>query len=101
MLLYPLAIVLIILTFCSSLFGHRRSVYASAMFLTFCVSIFDGYSTLVASIPGVAFSLFESIKGFYMDTLPLYDIGLGWMLPAAVGVIIGLLWPKNKKETAM
>lgn len=101
MLLYPLAIVLIILTFCSSLFGHRRSVYASATFLTFCVSIFDGYSTLVASIPGVAFSLFESIKGFYMDTLPLYDIGLGWMLPAAVGVIIGLLWPKNKKETAM
>ncbi|MCP1145921.1 branched-chain amino acid transport system II carrier protein [Lysinibacillus endophyticus] len=101
MLLYPLAIVLILLTLCSPLFGHKQSVYAATMFFTFCVSLLDGYSALVGSLPGAAFSLFEKIKVFYMDYLPLYDIGLGWILPAIVGVVIGVLWPKNTKKTAV
>lgn len=95
MLLYPLAIVLILLTLFSHLYGNKRSVYASAMVFTFCVSFFDGYSTLVSSLPGASLSLFDSIKSFYSNYLPLYDIGLGWMLPAIVGVIIGLVWPKK------
>lgn len=98
MLLYPLAIVLILLALCSPLFGHKQSVYAAAMIFTFCVSFFDGYSTLVSSLPGATISVFESVKLFYTNYLPLYDIGLGWMLPAVVGVIIGLIWPKNANE---
>jgi branched-chain amino acid:cation transporter, LIVCS family len=101
MLLYPLAIVLILLALSSSLFGHKQSVYATTMFFTFCVSFFDGYSTLVKSLPGASISLFESIKLFYMDNLPLYDIGLGWILPALVGAIIGSLWPTSAKKTVV
>lgn len=101
MLLYPLAIVLILLTLCSSLFGHKQSVYAAAIFFTFCVSFFDGYNSLVDSLPGASLSLFESIQLFYMDHLPLYDIGLGWILPALVGVAIGLLWSTNSKKTVV
>ena len=98
MLLYPLAIVLILLTLCSPLFGHKQSVYAATMFFTFCVSFFDGYNALVGSLPGASISIFEQIKVFYMDYLPLYDIGLGWILPAIVGVVLGLLLPKKAKE---
>lgn len=98
MLLYPLAIVLILLALSSSLFGHKQSVYATAMFFTFCVSFFDGYSTLVKSLPGASVSLFETIKLFYMDHLPFYDIGLGWILPALVGAIVGSLWPRSAKK---
>lgn len=101
MLLYPLAIVLILLTLCSRLFGHKQSVYAAAMFFTFCVSIFDGYSALVDSLPSAALSILESIKLLYMDYLPLYNIGLGWILPAIVGVVIGLFWPATAKKTAV
>lgn len=101
MLLYPLAIVLILLTLCSPLFGHKQNVYAAAIFFTFCVSFFDGYTSLVDSLPGASLSLFESIKLFYTDYLPLYDIGLGWILPALVGVAIGLFWPTNAKKTAV
>jgi len=101
MLLYPLAIVLILLTLCSSLFGHKQSVYAAAMFFTFCVSFFDGYSALVDSLPSAALSIFESIKLLYMDYLPLYGIGLGWILPAIIGVLIGLFWPATAKKTAV
>lgn len=95
MLLYPLAIVLILLTLCSSLFGHKQSVYAITMLFTCCVSFFDGYSALVSSLPGASVPLFDSILLFYSNVLPLYNIGLGWMLPAVVGLIIGLFWPKN------
>lgn len=95
MLLYPLAIVLILLTLFSPLYGSKRSVYASTMIFTFCVSFFDGYSTLVANLPGASVSIFDSIKTFYSNYLPLYDLGLGWMLPAVIGMVIGLLWPKK------
>jgi LIVCS family branched-chain amino acid:cation transporter len=101
MLLYPLAIVLILLTLCSPLFGHKQSVYAITMLFTFCISIVDGYSSLVKSLPGVSFSIFESIRLFYTNNLPLYNMGLGWILPAIVGVIIGILWPRSTKKTAV
>jgi LIVCS family branched-chain amino acid:cation transporter len=71
------------------------------MFCTFCVSFFDGYSALVGSLPGVSLPLFESIKMFYMNHLPLYEIGLGWILPALVGVAIGFLWPTKSEKTAV
>ncbi|MEK9198282.1 branched-chain amino acid transport system II carrier protein [Lysinibacillus halotolerans] len=101
MLLYPLAIVLILLTLCSSLFGNKQSVYATAMFFTFCVSFFDGYTTLIDSLPSASIPLFDSIKSFYMDNLPFYDIGLGWILPALVGIFIGFLWPKSAKKASI
>jgi LIVCS family branched-chain amino acid:cation transporter len=45
--------------------------------------------------------LFESIRATYIEYLPLYDIGLGWILPAVVGVIIGYVWPTSAKKVAM
>ena len=68
------------------------------MFFTFCVSFFDGYSTLVDTLPGASLPLFESIKLFFMNNLPLYDIGLGWIIPALVGAFIGFLWPASAKK---
>ena len=49
MLLYPLAIVLIFLTFLSPLFNHARIVYVSVMFVTFLISIVDGFKALCGS----------------------------------------------------
>lgn len=95
MFLYPLAIVLILLTLLSPLFGHKQSVYAASMLLTFFVSFFDGYSALAASLPNLTSSFFNSVKAFYMDYLPLYEIGLGWIIPALIGAAIGYIWPKN------
>lgn len=101
MLLYPIAIILIFLTLCSSFFKHRQSVYVATILFTFCVSFFDGYNALADSLPGITFSWFESVIAFYRDFLPLYDIGLGWIAPALLGVAIGLLWPKNTIKTAI
>ena len=95
MLLYPLAIVLIILALASPLFAGRSSVFASAMILTFGVSFFDGYSALINSIPAASVSALDSVVNFYEKSLPLYSLGLGWLLPALIGAAVGMLIPKS------
>lgn len=99
MFLYPLAIVLILLALSSSLFNNKQAVYASAMFLTFFVSLIDGYKALVISIPGAQLSWLDTVEQLYSNVLPLYDIGLGWILPAVIGVVIGLILPSKQTKT--
>ncbi|MBS8266181.1 branched-chain amino acid transport system II carrier protein [Mesobacillus boroniphilus] len=94
MFLYPLAIILILLTLISPLFGNKHSVYSASIAMTFLVSFFDGYSALVASLPNIDISLFNSVTSIYKDYLPLYDIGLGWILPAFIGAVMGYILPR-------
>ena len=95
MLLYPLAIVLILLALSSRLFGDKRSVYASAMIFTFSVSILDGYSALQSSVQGFSIPFLDRILQFYSSTIPFYDLGQGWLLPAFVGIVLGIIWPSR------
>jgi len=89
MFLYPLAIVLIVLALVSPLFKGKQSVYLTAMVLTFFVSILDGYQALVKSMPEAKLMFLDQIGAFYENILPFYDLGLGWILPALVGAVIG------------
>lgn len=97
MFLYPLAIVLILLALSSSVFQNRQAVYAGAMFLTFFISIIDGYNALVGSVPAVEVGALNAISEFYKAYLPFYDIGLGWIVPAVVGAVIGYIFSMMKK----
>ncbi|MEG0448837.1 MAG: branched-chain amino acid transport system II carrier protein [Lysinibacillus sp.] len=97
MFLYPLAIVLILLALSSSLFENKQSVYAVAIFFTLFVSVIDGYKALVINIPGMKLQFFEIIENTYSLILPFYSIGLGWILPALIGAIIGYVLPSTKK----
>jgi branched-chain amino acid:cation transporter, LIVCS family len=96
MFLYPLAIVLILLALSSSLFNNKQTVYAIAMIFTFFVSLIDGYKALVSSIPEATLSIFDAVEKIYSDFLPFYDIGLGWILPALIGALIGYLIPAKR-----
>ncbi|MFD2210482.1 branched-chain amino acid transport system II carrier protein [Virgibacillus halophilus] len=88
MLLYPLAIVLVLLTFLSSLFRHARLVYASVTGVTFLISIVDGFKSLCESLEIDYFAWLKPILTFYTDNLPLYEEGLGWLLPALIVMVV-------------
>ncbi|KSU59947.1 branched-chain amino acid transporter II carrier protein [[Bacillus] enclensis] len=88
MFLYPLAIVLIILTFLSPLFSHATIVYSSTIAVTFLISIFDGLKSFCDSFGIEYFSWMQPIVVFYEQTLPLYNQGLGWLLPAIAVIIV-------------
>ncbi|MHA6260427.1 branched-chain amino acid transport system II carrier protein [Sporosarcina sp. CAU 1771] len=93
MLLYPLAIVLILLTFLSPLFYHSRLVYISATIVSLLISIFDGLQALCDTLKIPNFEWMLPIINFYGRFLPLYEKGLGWLLPVLIviftlGIII-------------
>ncbi|RST58834.1 branched-chain amino acid transport system II carrier protein [Siminovitchia terrae] len=88
MFLYPLAIVLMLLTFMSPLFKHSRLVYVSTIAVTFLISIVDGLKTLCDSLKIPYFEWLSPIIDFYKDNLPMYAEGLGWLIPVLV-VLIG------------
>ena len=91
MFLYPLAITLIALALCGRLFEHDRRVYVCVTAFTVAAALFDFVKTLPADlqIPGVV-ALGEKI-------LPWYSLNLGWVIPALVGLALGLVLRKVKK----
>ncbi len=100
MFLYPLAIVLMILTFLSPLFRHARIVYVSTIAVTFLISIFDGLKSLCQSLGIEYFSWMEPIIAFYEQSLPLYNQGLGWLLPAIVVIVVTAIISRFQNEKA-
>lgn len=88
LLLYPLAITLILLTFAAPLFGHQRWVFAAVTFVTFLISIVDGLKGFFGE---AAPSWLASIVSVYDSILPFYSLGLGWLIPFLIIVVIGIV----------
>ncbi|WP_121612936.1 branched-chain amino acid transport system II carrier protein [Mesobacillus foraminis] len=88
MLLYPLAIVLMLLTFLSPLFNDSRLVYASATAVTFMISLIDGLKTFCQLFEIEYFGWMKPIVSFYESYLPLYNEGLGWLLPVLIIILL-------------
>lgn len=84
-ILYPVTIVLVVLSFFERFINGSRGVYTGAVFAAMAISIFDGLKTF-----GVESSFLSSI----FNSLPLYAEGLGWLLPAVAGGLIGFVLDK-------
>ena len=89
MLIYPPAIALIILAFAGKFFRHDRAVYVSVMIFTWAAAIFDFMKTLPAGVQ-TALRLDAPVE-LAKRYLPLFDLNLGWLLPACLGFVIGLV----------
>ena len=88
--IYPVAIVLILLSFGFRDGKRWRSVYVCAISLTGVISV-------MLSLEQAGVTVLHQI----MSKLPLYTTGLGWIVPALVGVVIGVvLAVLNKSESS-
>lgn len=100
MFLYPLAIVLMLLTFLSPLFHHAQMVYVATTVITLFISIIDGAKSLAGVMEVDDFGWTKPIISFYEDYLPMYAEGLGWLLPALIVIIIfGIIARVQKPST--
>lgn len=90
MFLYPLAITLILLAFLSPLFKHRQIVYLTTTFFTLLAAIGDALNAAPAMIKNEA--LIQSLISGYQQVLPFFAIGMGWVIPALCGLLIGWIW---------
>lgn len=89
MFLYPLAIVLILLTLFSGLYHDSIIVYQITIYFTLIAALIDGIKASPAFIAHT--SLSKMLISFGTHYLPFSSLGMGWVLPAVVGFILGLL----------
>ena len=82
-IIYPVAIALIALSFFQRWLEGRRMVYPITILFTGAASVL--FALKDAGVP-LAF----------LDALPLAGMGLGWLLPAIVGVLLGLALPARR-----
>ena len=94
MFLYPLAITLILLSLSGKFIGTNPTVYRTTTAFTLIAAVFDMIGAVSGMMPGSR--VLAGLKAFAGNILPLYDLGLGWILPAAIGFLAGLLLAKKK-----
>ncbi|PEB52691.1 branched-chain amino acid transport system II carrier protein [Bacillus pseudomycoides] len=87
LVVYPIAIVLVLLSLLHKYFGGYRSVYIGALIGAAIVSVFDGLKQ-----GNITVTFLTS----YFELIPLYSEGIGWLLPALTGAMIGLIVAKLK-----
>ena len=90
MFLYPLCITLIILTFLSPIFRHDRNIYVITTIFTAIAALGDALNSTPAVIKSSA--VVQNILGLYHSYIPFFDIGMGWTIPALIGLIIGIIF---------
>ena len=94
MFLYPPTITLILLALTGKFFGHSKSVYISVTAFTCAAALFDLLKTLPAALQeSLHLDGIIALAGKY---LPFFSINLGWVIPAIIGLVIGLLIRKKK-----
>ena len=79
--IYPVVIVLVLLSLADSFFGGRRAVYRCSLAFTLAFSIFGGLSA--AGVP------LDAVDALFNRYIPLYEANLGWMIPALLGAATG------------
>lgn len=84
--IYPVAIVLIFLAFLERWIRGKRSVYRGALLLAGLVSLIYGVEKAAGGAALLAW-------------LPGYGRGLGWILPAALGGLAGMVWPEPHRDS--
>ncbi|NHC41426.1 branched-chain amino acid transport system II carrier protein [Bacillus sp. MM2020_1] len=80
-MIYPLAIVIIFLGLIDDLIKNFRQVYISVISFVALFSIIDTINK----------SFLASKWNELLDIFPFYKEGLGWIIPAVIGLIIGCL----------
>lgn len=93
MFLYPLAITLILLHLMEPIVKSKH-LYQSVTAFTLVAAVFD----MVKVMPEPLYSLInaDAIVDLGSQVLPFYQIGFGWLMPAFVGLIFGLVRMKIK-----
>ena len=87
-LLYPLAMVLILLTFTGPLFHQSSLVYRTATITAFLVSFVEAlvkfYTLVEKNMP----NWLEALHDTYTVYIPYYTEGIGWLVPVLIVTVV-------------
>ena len=95
MFLYPLSIVLILLTLGGRLFGNHPTVLRWTIGCTAVAALADLLRTLPEGTRAVLH--LEGVVSLAETWLPLCKAGFGWLVPAVIGLVIGLVLRRARR----
>lgn len=87
-LLYPIAIVLILVSFIDKFINSNSYVYIYGMIGASIVSVLNILDN---------FNLLNTSLSTLVNNIPLYNLGIGWVIPAIIGCILGYCIHFDKK----
>lgn len=90
MLMYPLALALIGLSLTVSRRPYAGTVYKVTIAFTSLPAILDMLANTPATIS--ALGPIQDLLNLYHTVIPFANLGLGWLLPALIGFMIGSVW---------
>ena len=96
MLIYPPAIVLILLALTGKLFEHDRRIYRCVTAFTWAAAVFDFFKTLPEGVQ--TFLHLDQAVELAGKLLPLFNLNLGWVVPAVTGLMLGILFRQIARE---
>lgn len=92
MLIYPPAITLVILALSGKIHDHDTGVYRWTLAFVWLAAFLDFWKALPYDLIPSLTEMVTSISGM----LPFSEISLGWLLPALVGMCVGMLMKRRK-----
>ena len=96
MFLFPLAITLILLALLGNLYGHDTVVYRWVTGFTLAAALIEFVKALPKAITETP--VVSAVIGFADSYLPFFELGLGWICPAAVGLFVGLIFHRTRRN---
>ncbi|KAB7706248.1 branched-chain amino acid transport system II carrier protein [Bacillus aerolatus] len=87
--IYPFAIVLVLLAFIHPFVNDSKWIHIGAVLMTALFSLNDGLS---------AFGLTDTALHHAISWVPFFSSGLGWVLPAIAGGLLGFLFGSLRKK---
>ena len=89
MFLYPFSMVLILLSVFGKAFNHDPLVYRFVAGSPAAPAVLDMFAAFPAFVSQSALGL--ALHSFQLHFLPFAGMGLGWLVPAGVGLAVGLV----------
>ena len=87
--IYPIGIVLIVLSLVENYVRLPLAMYVGGIVGAFAISFFDGLHNANLQIAALAPIL---------DKIPLYSVGIGWLVPGMIGIGFGYIISKFQKH---
>lgn len=99
MFLYPLAIVLILLSLLTPVINKQRDIYRWTVILTLIAAFFDFCNALPEAVKKTVFM--NRVIDFAGKYLPGFSYGFGWIVPALAGFVTGvIIWRIRRRNMA-
>jgi branched-chain amino acid:cation transporter, LIVCS family len=89
MMIYPIAIVLMVVALFAGQFNHARIIYILPLIVATVVGLNDGLKTA-----GIEIAAYDN----FLNLLPLQSQNLGWLIPSVIACVIGIIISLMKKK---